>query len=114
MKKAIFFILAALFLFLNCLPSSIVFAYDSGYSNSQLSDIGTLMLTSLITSGEATELDFSDYTENDALDWLIAFGELAVTGNPDGLVEQGLTYIHIDYHYTTNYKDQVQYRVPMT
>ena len=93
MKKAIYFLLAALFLFLNCLPSTIVFADDSGYTDSQLADVGTLMLSSLISSGEATELDFSDYTENDGLDFLIALGELAVTGDPSDLIDQGLTWL---------------------
>ena len=93
MKKAIFFLLAALFLFINCLPSSIVFADDSGYTYAQYADVGTLMLTSLISSGEATELDFSDYTENEGFDFLVALGELAVTGDPSGLIDQGLTWL---------------------
>lgn len=93
MKKSIFFLLAALFLFINCLPSSIVFADDSGYTSSQYADIGTIMLTSLIQSGEASELDFSDYTESDGLDFLISLGELAVTGDPTGLIDQGLTWL---------------------
>lgn len=93
MKKSIFFILAALFLFINCLPSSIVFADDSGYTDTQLANIGTLMLSSMISSGEATELDFSDYSENDGFDFLLALGELAVTGDPSGLIDQGLSWL---------------------
>lgn len=94
MKSFFFGFLAIFFLFFNIIPCLHIFADDnSGYTDSQYADIGTLMLTSLISSGEATELDFSDYTENDSLDWLISFGELAVTGDPTGLIEQGMDWL---------------------
>lgn len=92
MKRVICSILAFIFITLNILPSVNVFA-DDGYTDSQLADIGTIMLSNLITSGEATEIDFSDYTESDGLDFLIALGELAVTGDTTGLIEFGLDWL---------------------
>lgn len=92
MKRVICSILAFIFITLNILPSVTVFA-DDGYTDSQLADIGTIMLSNLITSGEATEIDFSDYTDSNGLDFLIALGELAVTGDTTGLIEFGLDWL---------------------
>ena len=61
MKRFIFGFLAIFFLIFNILPSVYLFA-DEGYSNTQYSQVGSILFSNLITSGEATELDFSDYT----------------------------------------------------
>ena len=91
MKRFIFGFLAIFFLIFNILPSVYLFA-DEGYSNTQYSQVGSILFSNLITSGEATELDFSDYTGS-GTDLLIALGEMAVTGDVTGLVEYGLDWL---------------------
>lgn len=92
MKRVICSILAFIFITLNILPSVNVFA-DDGYTDSQLADIGTIMLSNLITSGEATELDFSDNTTINGTDFLKALGKLAITGDTTYLEENGFDWI---------------------
>lgn len=91
MKRFLFGFLAALFLILNIIPYLHILA-DQSMTDSQLKQVGAFALSSLITTGEATELDFSDYTDSDT-DFLLALGELVVTGDPSGLVECGLEWL---------------------
>lgn len=91
MKRFIFGFLAVLFLILNTIPYLHIMA-DQSLTNSQLKQIGAFALSSLITSGEATELDFSDYTDSDT-DFLLGLGELVMTGDPSGLIDAGLDWL---------------------
>ena len=61
-------------------------------TNSQYEMLGAYALSTLITSGEATELDFSDYTDNDT-SFLIDLGEAIFTGDWSGLAEDGLEWL---------------------
>ena len=91
MKRFLYGFLAVLFLILNTIPYLHIFADDMP-TNSQYEMLGAYALSTLITSGEATELDFSDYTENDT-SFLIDLGEAIFTGDWSGLAEDGLTWL---------------------
>lgn len=91
MKRFLFGFLAILFLIFNTIPYLHILA-DQSMTESQLKQVGAFALSSLITTGEATELDFSDYTDSDT-DFLLALGELVVTGDPSGLVGCGLDWL---------------------
>ena len=91
MKRFIFGFLAVLFLILNTIPYLHIMADDMP-TNSQYEMLGAYALSTLITSGEATELDFSDYTDNDT-SFLIDLGEAIFTGDWSGLAEDGLEWL---------------------
>lgn len=91
MKRFLFGFLAILFLIFNTIPYLHILA-DQSMTESQLKQVGAFALSSLITTGEATELDFSDYTDTDT-DFLLALGELVITGDPSGLFECGLDWL---------------------
>lgn len=91
MKRFLFGFLAVLFLILNTIPYLHIMA-DQSMTNAQIKQVGAFALSSLITSGEATELDFSDYTDSDT-DFLLALGELVVTGDPTSLIDCGLDWL---------------------
>ena len=91
MKRFLFGFLAVFFLVFNTLPYLHIMADDMPTS-SQYEMLGAYALSSLITSGEATELDFSDYTESDT-SFLIDLGEAIFTGDWSGLAEDGLEWL---------------------
>ena len=91
MKRFLFGFLAVLFLILNTIPYLHIMADDTP-NDTQLKQLGAFALSSLISSGEATEFDFSDYTD-DGTDLLLGIGELIFTGDPSGLVDCGLNWL---------------------
>lgn len=91
MKRFLFGFLAIFFLLFNVIPYFHIMADDMP-TDSQYEMLGAFALSSLITSGEATELDFSDYTENDT-SFLIDLGEAIFTGDWSGLAEDGLEWL---------------------
>lgn len=91
MKRFLYGFLAVFFLILNTIPYLHIMADDMPTS-SQYEMLGAYALSTLITSGEATELDFSDYTENDT-SFLIDLGEAIFTGDWSGLAEDGLEWL---------------------
>lgn len=91
MKRFLFGFLAVLFLILNTIPYLHIMADDMP-TDSQYEMLGAYALSSLITTGEATELDFSDYTDSDT-SFLIDLGEAIFTGDYTGLVQDGLEWL---------------------